>query len=49
MKIKINDICNNIHPLSVKNVIDSCIVFMKKYFNEYKKKVEEDLVFDMNE
>jgi hypothetical protein len=48
MKTKINDICNNIHPLSVKNVIDSCIVFMKN-FNEYKKKVEEDLVFDMNE
>jgi hypothetical protein len=39
MKNKIKEICKSIHPLSVKNVADSCIVFMKKYFDEYKKKI----------
>ena len=46
MREKLKVICQSIHPLSVKNVADSCIGFMKKYFNEYKKKVEGELVYE---
>ena len=40
MRDKLAKLCGDCPPLYVKNIADSCIGFMKKYFNEYSKKVQ---------
>ena len=49
MKEMLKKICNSVPRFYIQNIADSCLGFMKKYFNEFSKKVEGDLVFDMKE
>jgi hypothetical protein len=44
MKNTLARLCKSCPPLIVKNIADSCIGFMKRYFREYSPKIEDEML-----